>query len=232
MNNLKINGSQTIDKGIFDEIKVNGTLKITDTVETNKLRVNGTCISENSLISGDTRVNGILEVKKKLEHKELIYRGTVIVNEFINGNSIKGSGTLTVGNSLQCENINIAGSLKVNGDCNSEVFKSYGGLEINGMLNSGDVDISVLGRCKVKEIGGDIIKIKAPKKFLTLFSFTFEKKILEVDIVEGDEIYLQNTKAKVVRGKNITIGKKCEIDLVECTGEFVNIDGGIVKSKI
>lgn len=39
--------------------------------------------------------------------------------------------------------------------------------------------------------------------------------ILEVQTIEGDEIYLENTKAKVVRGTQITIGKGCQIDRVE-----------------
>jgi cytoskeletal protein CcmA (bactofilin family) len=38
---------------------------------------------------------------------------------------------------------------------------------------------------------------------------------LEADSIEGDEIFLENTKARMVRGKKITIGAGCEIETVE-----------------
>ena len=43
---------------------------------------------------------------------------------------------------------------------------------------------------------------------------------LTVDIIEGDDIYLENTHAKVVRGNNITLGPGCEIELVEYKNDF------------
>jgi hypothetical protein len=38
---------------------------------------------------------------------------------------------------------------------------------------------------------------------------------LVTDTIEGDDIYLEYVKAKVVRGNNIEIGPDCEIDLIE-----------------
>ena len=45
-------------------------------------------------------------------------------------------------------------------------------------------------------------------------------KELTADIIEGDDIYLENTHAKVVRGNNITLGSGCEIELVEYKNDF------------
>jgi hypothetical protein len=45
-------------------------------------------------------------------------------------------------------------------------------------------------------------------------------KELTVRIIEGDDIYLENTHAKVVRGNNIEIGPGCEIKLVEYKYSF------------
>jgi hypothetical protein len=36
-----------------------------------------------------------------------------------------------------------------------------------------------------------------------------------VDTIEGDDIYLEHTTAKVMRGDTVDIGDGCEIDLVE-----------------
>jgi hypothetical protein len=38
---------------------------------------------------------------------------------------------------------------------------------------------------------------------------------VEADTIEGDEIFLENTHARIVRGKKITIGEGCEIEMVE-----------------
>ena len=43
---------------------------------------------------------------------------------------------------------------------------------------------------------------------------------LVADIIEGDDIYLENTHAKVVRGNNITLGPGCEIAFVEYKNDF------------
>ena len=44
---------------------------------------------------------------------------------------------------------------------------------------------------------------------------------LTTELIEGDEIYLENTNAKIVRGNNITIGEGCNIGLIEYRGEII-----------
>ncbi len=51
------------------------------------------------------------------------------------------------------------------------------------------------------------------------------EKELTVDVIEGDDVYLENTMAKIVRGNNVTIGSGCKIELVEYKGSFKQ-DGG------
>ena len=43
---------------------------------------------------------------------------------------------------------------------------------------------------------------------------------LVTDLIEGDDIYLENTHAKVARGNNITLGPGCEIGIVEYKNDF------------
>ena len=38
---------------------------------------------------------------------------------------------------------------------------------------------------------------------------------LTTSVIEGDDIYLEATTAKIVRGNNVTIGSDCNIELVE-----------------
>ena len=48
------------------------------------------------------------------------------------------------------------------------------------------------------------------------------------ETIEGDEIYLEYTKAKVIRGNNVTIGEGCEIELVEYKSLFEKSDKSVV----
>ena len=41
------------------------------------------------------------------------------------------------------------------------------------------------------------------------------EKRLTAETIEGDVVWLENTTAKVVRGKNVTVGPGCVVDLVE-----------------
>ena len=46
------------------------------------------------------------------------------------------------------------------------------------------------------------------------------KNELTADVIEGDNVYLENTTARVVRGNNITIGQGCKIEMVEYKEDF------------
>jgi hypothetical protein len=47
-----------------------------------------------------------------------------------------------------------------------------------------------------------------------------EAVIFEADCVEGEDIYLEYSKVKRVKGENIKIGPGCEINRVEYCGSF------------
>jgi hypothetical protein len=54
---------------------------------------------------------------------------------------------------------------------------------------------------------------------------------LTADLIEGDNVTLDVTKAKVVRGKKVIIGKDCEIDLVEYRDEIKISEGAKIKEQ-
>jgi hypothetical protein len=99
------------------------------------------------------------------------------------------------------------------------------------------VDIYLHGKCKAKEIGGENISVKlsafddslVAKLLKTVFSYRRE---FITESVEGDNIYLEGTTTKVVRGNNVIIGKGCYVEKVEYSGEIKIIDGGIVEKQV
>lgn len=52
---------------------------------------------------------------------------------------------------------------------------------------------------------------------------------LRCSIIEGDDIYLEDTRSKIVRGNNVTIGRGCEIELVEYKNEIHIYDDQCAK---
>lgn len=54
----------------------------------------------------------------------------------------------------------------------------------------------------------------------------------KVLLIEGDNIEIENTRAKVVRGKNIIVGKNCTIERIEYSGEFKVDEESLVEEKI
>ena len=140
----------------------------------------------------------------------------LIVKEF------KITGEVEVKGNISIEKANIIGLLDVRGECNTENFNMKGTLKISGLLNAGNIDIETHSKCHVKEIGGEKIRIKRGtdtiiKKAIKSLGVPkdFYLGQLITDSIEGDEIYLEYVKAKVVRGDNIEIGPGCEIDLIE-----------------
>jgi cytoskeletal protein CcmA (bactofilin family) len=119
----------------------------------------------------------------------------------------------------------------------AEVFLAKGSFTIGGLLNAGQIDIILYGGCRAKEIGGEKITVKKPgiahKLKRLIFSYIFRVNVdLQADVIEGDEIYLEHTYAKIVRGNNVTIGPGCDIEVVEYKNNFHEQKGAIVKDKI
>ena len=51
------------------------------------------------------------------------------------------------------------------------------------------------------------------------------------EVIEGDEIYVEYTKAKVVRGNKVVIGPGCDIQSVEYREDFKALKDGNVKEN-
>lgn len=48
-------------------------------------------------------------------------------------------------------------------------------------------------------------------------------------MIEGDDIYLENTKADIVRGNKVKIGPGCQIGVVEYRDDFTHDSKALVK---
>ncbi|TVY08989.1 polymer-forming cytoskeletal protein [Paenibacillus cremeus] len=181
-------------------------------------RINGDLDCLDFTCHGRVNIQGSVKTQKAEIH------GLSSIEEDMQARAMKVYGKATVGGQLSGEELEIYGFMTVNGSCDAESFQANGGFKIQGMLNAGHIEIQLNAKCEAREIGGGSIRVEKPansSKFGKLMQSLLPKfDVLTTDTIEGDDIYLENTRAKVVRGSNITIGPGCEIELVEYKDHF------------
>lgn len=221
---LRIDGSGTASGGLYDTIKINGSGKITGDVTCRVFRINGSGHVQGSLVADDGRINGSATIDGHVKSRQMKISGSGQIKGGISGENLIIAGSATVGENLDVQQVKIEGSVKINGNCNAETFQSDGAFEINGLLNSDEITIRLYhAKSRAKEIGGGKITVMVgPMAGFTvlkaIMTLGLNYSVLEAESIEGDEITLENTLAKVVRGNQVSIGRGCEIGLVEYKG--------------
>lgn len=241
----RISGAGTIPGGTYGTISISGAGTVEGDVDAKSVsisgsgRINGKVKSEELRTSGSSHVSGDIEVhfleisgscriEGSARSEKVHASGTLQVGGNLSSDTIKTSGSFTVGAELKARDVNTSGSLEVGGDVEVvEVFKMRGQFKVGGILKAGRISIEPTGQCSSNEIRSADIKIKqneSPISALMLKILTFGK-LSEVyaDLIEGDDIDIEATKAKLVRGARVKIGKGCSIEMVKYS-ERVDID--------
>jgi cytoskeletal protein CcmA (bactofilin family) len=221
---LVINGIGASNGGQFHDVTLNGRGTINSDVECSLFDCNGSGVIKGNVKSEKMKINGNAKFHASIESQKMTVDGSAKIDQNVQVEHLKVSGHATVGGKLKGEEVIIHGILKVGEDCEAEKFKAKYRFTIGGLLNADLIDVQIYGDCRAKEIGGQTITVKQHKGSLigTLFKPFFNTQ-LETELIEGDKIDIENTKAQIVRGNHVTIGENCEIGLVEYTDE-ISID--------
>jgi cytoskeletal protein CcmA (bactofilin family) len=157
------------------------------------------------------RIDGVMTVRGTMEAKELVANGKTKVEGALRGHALR-----------------LSGQIHVDGDCSAEVVEVSGAIEIDGLVSADEVTIRLYGGSKVRELGGSRIRVHRSWRW----GFFSRYRRLTVDTVEGDDIRLEATRARVVRGDKVHIGPGCEIERVEYRSEFRQDDGARVNEHV
>ncbi|TDY51415.1 hypothetical protein C7445_101417 [Alicyclobacillus sacchari] len=122
-------------------------------------------------------------------------------------------GQMDVEGQMRGNRVRVMGELTVRGDCEVEQFVSRGTFVIDGLLNAGNIDVRLYGPCRVREIGCGTLRVEQKKPFFGRAGRA--EHVLTADVIEGDDVVLAYTRARIVRGDKIRIGPACDIDIVE-----------------
>jgi cytoskeletal protein CcmA (bactofilin family) len=231
--NLSITGSSYASGGTYDIVKIVGEGTIDGDVACSRLKCVGTLDMDGQLKSKHVSIVGTCSFSGGVQTDTIKISGTVTIGGDVKLKELHCSGTIESQGNLYGEQLNLRGQLSTKGDCEADVLTARGIFEIGGLLNAGQLDVKLYHDCRAKEIGGEKIRIRKAS-LLNPFNFFFKPSsnaTLYASIIEGDEIYLENTKAAVVRGNQVTIGPGCEVELVEYKEHFDQLKGAIVTEN-
>lgn len=227
---LRIDGSGNASGGVYNKVKINGSGRINGDLECKEFSINGSGDVMGNIIAEKARVNGSSHMVGDLKAEELRISGSADLGGALNAGSLRISGSTTVQKNVDARQIKIDGTLKASGDCSAEIFESNGAFDIGGLLNADTINVNLYGwKSRAREIGGGRISVSLGGSagfavLRAIFTLGLYNPSLEADLIEGDEILLENTTARIVRGNNITIGRGCNIDLVEYKGTCQKTD--------
>jgi cytoskeletal protein CcmA (bactofilin family) len=253
--NVHLAGSGRISGGVYDTVIVAGSGRIEGDVDANLIKAAGMCRIDGDVKTKELKTAGSCRVAGDVQAERMSTAGSCVIEGDVHADEVRIAGTQTVEGTLKSKEITSAGSLKVTEDVEAEKFLSRGGFEIGGLLSAEEIKIE-LGGGKVSEIGGTRIEVRQrgrsfwgwrrqPRVHVQIgrdledlgeslgyaFGWSHRWGSLEADTIEGDEIFLENTKARVVRGKKIQIGEGCKIESVEYSESLEVAPGAHVKHQ-
>lgn len=205
---LNISGIISSHGGVYNSVTINGQAKFQGPVDCIDFHCSGRATIQGSVIAQSATIHGLVQI-----------------NENFTANTMNVHGKTTIGGDLSVEEMEANGFLTVKGNCNAESFRSAGGFQIHGLLNADTISIDLHAPCKAKEIGGGLIRVQKhgiSSPFTKLIQSVLPNTLdqLTAETIEGDDIYLENTHAQIVRGNNVTMGRGCEIGLVEYKHQY------------
>jgi len=229
---IKTNGGGTFSGGAYADVTFNGSGTINGDVDAITYRVNGAGTANGRVKAQNITVNGTANFNGEVQANDLTVNGDASIRDGAGIGRITVKGNLAVGGGVAAHEVLLRGFLRVGGDCEAESFTGEGGFTVSGLLNAGNIDVTVHAPSSAREIGGERIVVRQPTGSLAsltgLLTIWAEKR-LTAETIEGDVVWLENTTAKVVRGKTVTIGAGCIIDVVEYAESYTPTGAAQVK---
>jgi cytoskeletal protein CcmA (bactofilin family) len=222
-NSASISGAGKIGGGTYDRVTISGAGKVTGDLEADELRISGAGKVDGAVRARMIVVSGSTTFAADVHGDEMRVSGSARIDGRAEVKELKCSGTLRVENGISADYLKSSGHLRVGADAGAEIFKASGGFQIEGLLSADHIEINLGGRCTTREIGGEKIAVRRGgwrdkgillDGLIKLFTGGGAAE-LHAQLIEGDEIYLEDTIAKTVRGKNVELGPGCEIGTVE-----------------
>lgn len=239
---VQINGAARCEEPVVClDMRVNGSLSA-GRITVEKLTVDGRLSAGDEIAADSTNINGMTSVSGNLRTEELDVDGNLTVDGSLAAGNTKVDGRLkcsgvttaaafrcdgmaSLQNGLFAKSIDVDGMLTVTGNMEAESIRANGKISSTAQISADT--IRLYGMVKADEIVGDDIEIKyadiasfAAGLLNSLFGSNLRNDTRSANLIEATTINLEGVCAGVVSGEHVTIGKNCQIDRLDCTGDY------------
>lgn len=233
--NLTISGSGSAPGGCYEDVKINGSGKIQGDIICKSIDINGS-----GRLSGDAKASSIVisgsgVIERNAIAESLMVNGSCRIDGNVSGERIQVNGRGKFNRDVHGEQVRVSGILTVGGELEAEDVVAEGPLTVGGLCSAEHIEITLSGiTSRIKEIGCSTLSVRRrfPSNFIGQIFTGLTRKKLIVESIEGDEIFLEDTEAKVVRGNRVTIGAGCSIGKVTYKTDYKKDEKAIVQSAI
>lgn len=206
---LTITGEGSLGGGAYGRVRIRGEGELHGDVDCEALCVLGNCRAEGRVDARVVDVTGTLEVAGGARGGRVLGRGVITVHDACEWELVRYRGVLTVHGACRVDRLDVRGELTVEGDLTAETCEVWGVITVDGLVNAETLELVLFGPSRAGEIGGGTVTVRPNR-----VPFAGDGELM-VDVVEGDQVSLYRTTAKVVRGGRVTIGRGCRVDVVE-----------------
>jgi len=213
------------------EVKTSGTCKVEEEIEADLFRcagsqtVGGDLTAKYARIAGSCKVGGDVQVDKFVSRGSFRIKGLLSADEI----EVRLGGDCAVkeigGEKIVVQRKGIQGlNIDFSGEGLKKGLENLGG-KLDKLGERFGVDIEVDSEKLSQEIGkiGETIKTHVGG---------WGSGTLTAELIEGDDVYLEWTKADTVRGNRVKIGEGCEIERVEYYEELEVDEKAEVEERI
>lgn len=222
-NDVKVSGVGTVSAGTYRDVVVSGSGSINGDVDCISFKSSGVSSVAGSLKAEHVRVSGTSRVAGSIDAGDMVVSGAGDFDGDVRAGRLSVSGAATIGGSVNADEVVLRGGIRIGRDCEAERFDAQGAFSVGGLISAQSVEIRLFATCSAKEIGGGTVTVREDtsgwRRIVRDLGFLPEK-LLKVETIEADEVYIEATKVRAVRGGNVRIGPQCEVELVEYTGEY------------
>lgn len=235
LNDISISGSGKVPGGEYRNVRISGSGNFTGDIRAESVRVSGSAHMLGVMCDA-LHASGSAHIDGPLTCGEAHISGSLHMAEGAQIENGAVSGSCHANKSLKCGSLRVSGSLHADKDIEAETIKISGAVKIGGLMNAEEIEIILNGTSRIAEIGGSSIAVSlgnssARPGFIRLFG---KRSVgsLEAGSIEGTSIFLENTSANTVCGKNIVIGNGCKIGRVEYEDTLEVSENAEVKESI
>lgn len=227
---VKLNGDGSMSGGAYGNVTINGVGSVNGDLDCIEYKVNGAGTANGRVAATEITIIGTGTFNGEVQAGTMTVNGDASIRDGAGIGQLVVKGNASIGGGVAAHDIVLRGFLRAAGDVQTERFSGEGAFSVGGLLSADEIDIKVYGPCSATEIGGEKITVRSPQGFQSLtqiFTFWAEKR-MTANLIEGDDVFLEAVTAKTVRGRNVTVGVDCKIDVVEYSDNYSRVDGAMV----